>query len=231
LQSPGDSLLNFKEVFSRWDSAFENTGWISIFLSNHDQARLVSRFDNIKDYRDVQTLNAYQHEKDISGNLDKFMNLEAFKSRDNGRTPFQWNTNKNAGFTIGIPWIKVNPNYKIINEEAENKDSNSVLNYFRKVVKLRKEHLALVYGKYTLFDKNNPDVYAFTRTGYGERILVLLNFTSHNAVTNVAADVKNAKILLSNYKVAPEVTKVSVSLRPYEAMESGLKLSKYLAFP
>ena len=255
----GYSLLHFKEVFSRWDSAFEKNGWISIFLSNHDQARMVTRFGNddpryrahssemlttfimtmrgtpyyyngdelgmtnirfksIRDYRDVQTLNAYQHEKNIGGDLDKFMKLEAFESRDNGRTPFQWNSTSNAGFTTGTPWIKVNPNYTMINEEEENKDKNSVLNYFRKVVQLRKDHLDLVYGKYTLLDKANTDVYAYTREGEGENLLVLLNFTSHDAKANIDMNLKNATMLLTNYRSAPTLNKTTILLKPYEAV-------------
>jgi oligo-1,6-glucosidase len=255
----GYSLVHFKEVFSRWDSAFRNNGWLSIFLSNHDQARLVSRFgndspafralsaemlatfimtmhgtpyyyngdelgmtnirfDDIRDYRDVQTLNAYKHEKNISGDLNTFMKLKAFESRDNGRTPFQWSNKPGAGFTSGNPWIKVNPNYVLINEEAENKDPNSVLNYFRKVVKLRKENLALVYGEYIVLDKDNPEVYAYTRTEYGEKLLILLNFTAHNANVNIGSDLKNATLLLSNFKAGSSITGLSVILRPYEAV-------------
>jgi oligo-1,6-glucosidase len=251
----GYSLLHFKEVFSRWDSAFANQGWLSIFLANHDQARLVSRFGNdtpsfralsakmlatfiltmrgtpfwyngdelgmtnpgftkIQDYRDMPTLNEYQHEKNIGGDLKKFMKLKQFESRDNGRTPFQWNATPNAGFTTGTPWIQVNSNYKTINEEAENKDSNSVLNYFRKIVKLRKENLVLVYGKYTLLDKNNPDVYAYTRESGGRKLLVLLNFTSKVASYNTSIDISRAKLLLGNYTSRSMENK----LRPYEAI-------------
>ncbi len=255
----GYSLLHFKEVFSRWDSAFEKDGWISIFLSNHDQARMVSRFGNdtpryrahssemlttfimtmrgtpyyysgdelamtnirfshITDYRDIQILNAYQHEKNIGADVNKFMKLAAFGSRDNGRTPFQWNSTANAGFTTGTPWINVNPNYATINEEAEDKNKYSVLNYFRKVVKLRKDHLDLVYGKYTLLDKDNPDVYAYTREGEGENILVVLNFTSHNAKADIDLNLKISTALLCNYDSAPALTKAAVWLRPYEAV-------------
>ncbi|MFT3932785.1 MAG: alpha-glucosidase [Chitinophagaceae bacterium] len=260
----GYSLLHFKEVFTRWDSAFQNDGWLSIFLSNHDQARMVSRFGNddplyreasakmlttfimtmrgtpyyyngdelgmtnirfsdINDYRDVQTLNAYQHEKKIGGDLNAFMKLKAFESRDNGRTPFQWNATNNAGFTTGTPWIKVNPNYKTINQVAEDKDPKSILNYFRKVVALRKQHLVLVYGKYTLLDKENPSVYAYTREGQGEKILVLLNFTAKEASANIQASLKNASLLLSNYSPSPVIKNETVSLRPYEAIVYKLK--------
>ncbi len=190
----GYSLLHFKEVFSRWDSAFANNGWLSIFLANHDQARLVSRFgnaspafrelsskmlatfimsmrgtpyyyngdelgmtnagfDKIEDYRDMPTLNEYHHQKNIGGDIEKFMRRIKFECRDNGRTPFQWDHTTNAGFTSGTPWIKVNPNYNEINYAAQENNPNSVLNYFRKIVKFRKNNLVLVYGKYKLLDK------------------------------------------------------------------------------
>jgi oligo-1,6-glucosidase len=261
----GYTLLHFKEVFSRWDSAFQNNGWLSVFLANHDQARMVSRFGNdkppyralssemlttfimtmrgtpyyyngdelgmtnigftdIKDYRDVQILNAYQHEKNIGGNLKKFIKSEAFQSRDNSRTPFQWKDLPNAGFTTGTPWIKVNPNYKTINEEAENKDSNSVLNYFRKVVKLRKDNLVLVYGKYELLDKSNPNVYAYTRTGDGEKLLIVLNFTANKASANIGIEVNNATLLLSNYKSSPLSNKKAITLKPYQAVIYKLQM-------
>ena len=251
----GYSLLHFKEVFSKWDSVFAQKGWLSIFLANHDQARLVSRFGNdspefrevsskmlstfimamrgtpyyyngdelgmtnagftdIKDYRDMPTLNEYQHQKNIGGNIPEFMKSIAFSCRDNGRTPFQWNSSTNAGFTTGTPWIKVNNNYKTINEAAQDKDPNSVLNYFRKIVKLRKDNLALVYGKYTLLDKTNPDVYAYTREMDGKKLLILLNFRSIPETANTGIDISKAKILIDNY---PEPS-TNGQLKPYEAV-------------
>src|SRR5664279_3342340 len=122
-----------------------------------------------------------------------------FGSRDNGRTPFQWDKTIHAGFTTGTPWIKINTNYTTINEAAEETDANSPLNYFRKIVKLRKENLVLVYGKYTLLDKGNPNVYAYTRELNGKKLLVLLNFTSKVAAYNAGLDKSNAKLLLDNY--------------------------------
>ncbi|WP_018615044.1 glycoside hydrolase family 13 protein [Segetibacter koreensis] len=257
----GYSLLHFKEVFSRWDSAFAEKGWLSIFLANHDQARLVSRFGNdspafrdlsskmlttfimtmrgtpyyyngdelgmtnagfekIEDYRDMPTLNEYQHQKDIGGDIHQFLERIKFECRDNGRTPFQWDNTTNAGFTSGTPWIKVNANYKTINAEAQEKDSNSVLNYFKKVVRLRKQNPTLIYGKYTLLDKDNPKVYAYTREGEGKKMLIALNFTGANAIAKVGLNTEKAKILLSNYQEAPvqKGEKAMIKLRPFEAV-------------
>lgn len=251
----GYSLLHFKEVFSRWDSAFAKDGWLSIFLANHDQARLVSRFGNdspafrelsskmlttfimtmrgtpysyngdelamtnagfnsIEDYRDMPTLNEYQHQKNTGGDMQKFMQRIKFECRDNGRTPFQWDSSANAGFTTGTPWIKVNPNYRTINYAAQENDPNSVLNYFRKIVKIRKNSPVLIYGKYTLLDKENADVYAYTRELDGKKILVLLNFSDKTVAADTGLDTSKATLLAGNYRGGKTGTK----LRPYEAL-------------
>lgn len=257
----GYSLLHFKEVFSRWDSAFAEKGWLSVFLANHDQARMVSRFgndspafrelsskmlstfiltmrgtpyyyygdelgmtnpgfDKIEDYRDVSLLNEYQHQLNIGGDINQFMKRAHFESRDNGRTPFQWDSTSNSGFTMGTPWIKVNSNFKEINEAQEENDPNSCLNYFRKVVNVRKANPAMINGKYTLLDKSNPDIYAYTREDNGIKFLVLLNFSAANAETKLPLKMGGAELLLSNYNDAKDFHKGSnvIALRPYEAL-------------
>ena len=250
----GYNLVEFKKIYSKWDSVFENKGWGTIYLGNHDQPRMVTRwgndsaefrelsskmlttflmtmratpyyyngdelgmnnikFDKIDDYRDIESLNMYKQIKERGGDLQAFLNAQKISARDNSRTPFQWNTSANAGFTTGTPWLKVNPNYKTVNVEAEEKDSNSCLNYFRQVVKLRKDNLVLVYGKYTLLDADNPQVYAYTRELNGRKILVLLNFSKTPATVNTGIDLTNATILIDNYINANNTT----ALRPYEA--------------
>jgi oligo-1,6-glucosidase len=255
----GYNLVDLKRVFTKWDSAFAEKGWLSIFLANHDQARLVSRFGNdkpafrepsakmlatflltmrgtpyyyngdelgmtnagfkkIEEYRDMSILNEYKYQQKTGANMDKFMAEIQFSARDNGRTPFQWNGSPNAGFTTGTPWIKVNANYTAINAEAQEKDPNSVLNYFRKAVRLRKENSTLVYGQYKLLDPNNRKVYAYTRTGEGKKMLVLLNFSSADATTNIDMNISNATLLLNNYQKTPSTSAANViTLRPYEA--------------
>lgn len=257
----GYSLLHFKEVFSRWDSAFANDGWLSIYLANHDQARMFTRFgnddpafrdlsskmlttfilsmrgtayyyngdelgmtnagfDKIEDYKDMPTLNEYQNQKNKGGDLNKFMQCIKFESRDNGRTPFQWNATTHAGFTTGTPWIKVNPNYKTLNASAQEKDPGSCLNYFRSLVKIRKANPVLVYGKYTLLDKSNPTVYAYTRGEGNQKLLIVLNFSARDAQVNTGLNLVNAKLLLNNYKdvSANHISRSIIKLRPYEAL-------------
>jgi oligo-1,6-glucosidase len=257
----GYKLLDFKEAFSRWDSAFAKEGWLSIFLANHDQARMVSRFgndspafrdvsskmlttflmtmrgtpyyyngdelgmtnirfDKIEDYRDVPTLNEYQYQKKIGGNIPAFMESIKFGCRDNGRTPFQWDNSKYAGFSTVEPWLKVNPNHETLNVQAQEKDPNSTLNYFRKIVQLRKQNPVLVYGKYTLLDKANPNVYAYTRVYEGKKVLIVLNFSDKNAETNTGLNLAKSKLLLSNYPInsAKNIVAKTMTLRPYEAV-------------
>lgn len=262
----GYSLLKLKDVFTRWDSAFGNKGWLSIFLANHDQARLVSRFGNdspafrersakllatflltmrgtpywyngdelgmtnadftsIDEIRDKQTLNEYKFQKASGANLQKFMRDLRFGNRDNGRTPFQWDATTNAGFSTGTPWIKLAPNYKTINAAAQEGDPNSCLNYFRKLTRLRKENLGLVYGAYKLLDKPNPAVYAYTREGEGQRFLVVLNFTAKKASVNLGRINADSRVVLANYATPSSLNKStnSFSLQPYEAQVIQLK--------
>lgn len=252
---PYYSLQEFKKVYSKWDSAFADKGWLSIFLANHDQPRMVSHwgndspqfrelsskmlttfimtmrgtpyyyygdelgmdninFNDIADYRDIATINAWKQLKNKGGDLQAFLEMQKRSSRDNGRTPFQWDSSANAGFTTGTPWIKVNPDYKKINAATEEKEPHSVLNYFRSIVKLRKENPVLVYGKYTLLDKDNPQVYAYVRELEGTRILVLLNFKAKPASVNTGIDLSRARVLLGNY----DASSANGNLKPYEAV-------------
>ena len=196
----GNDSPEFRETSSKMLSTFLMTMRGTPYYYNGDELGMTNiRFDKIEDYRDMPTLNEYQHQKDIGGDIKKFMESIKFSCRDNGRTPFQWDTTFNAGFTTGNPWIKINPNYITVNVSAEEKDANSCLNYFRKIVNLRKENDALIYGKYIMLDKDNPDVYAYTREMNGKRFLVLLNFTSKTAKFNIGMDISKAKILIDNY--------------------------------
>ena len=251
----GYKLSKMKEVFSKWDKDFAEKGWLSIFLANHDKARMVSfwgndtpefrdysskmlstfimtmrgtpyyyngdelamtnaGFEKIEDFRDKPLLNEYQFQKNSGNDLNKFLEKIKFEARDNSRTPFQWSGAEKAGFTTGNPWIKINPNYTQINAEAEDKDANSPLNYFRNLTKLRKENLVLVYGKYTLLDELNESVYAYTRELNGRKLLIMLNFTTKEATANTGIDLSKAKVLLDNYADASKDGK----LKPYEAV-------------
>lgn len=256
----GYSLLKFKQIYSKWDSIFEYKGWGTIYLGNHDQPRMVTRwgndapeyralsakmlttflmtmratpyyyfgdelgmtnikFDKIEDYRDIESINMYKQVKNNGGDLNEFMEAQKISARDNSRTPFQWNNSENAGFTKGTPWIRVNPNYTTINVAAEEKDSNSVLNYFKRIIKLRKSDLAFVYGRYDLVDKDNPNVYAYTRTLKGDKYLVLLNFKPQASIANTGFALAGKKQMINNYRDGSlSIDGNQVTLKPYQAV-------------
>jgi oligo-1,6-glucosidase len=254
------SVVKLKKIFSDWDSVFANKGWLSVFLANHDNARMVTRFgsdrpeyrdlsskmlntfilsmrgtpycyygdelgmvnirfNKIEDYNDMPTLNQYKLLKETGGDIGQFLKMKQYSCRDNGRTPMQWDATANAGFTTGKPWLKVNPNYVTLNREAQERDPNSCLNYFRKMIQLRKENEALVYGKYTLLDKNNSAVYAYTREWKGKEFLILLNFSEQVASYNIGMDLSKAKVKLNNYT---DMSKPG-SVKPFEAIVYELK--------
>jgi oligo-1,6-glucosidase len=182
------------------------------FYYNGDELGMTNPgFRQIGDYRDVAVLNEYKHQQKTGGDLAAYMREIAFSARDNGRTPMQWDATANAGFSTGKPWIGVNPNYTAINVAAQEKDASSCLNYFRRLVQLRKTHPVLVYGRYKLLDRDNPHVYAYTRVLGDRQVLVLLNFSASPATTSVRVR-QGARLLIGNY---PAVS--GTMLRPYEA--------------
>jgi oligo-1,6-glucosidase len=189
---------------------------------NGDEIGMVNiRFDNIEDYNDVDTRNKYEQLKNSGGDLKAFLENKKQTSRENGRTPFQWDASVNGGFTTGKPWLKVNPNYAEINAAAQEKDPNSVLNYYRKLVKIRKASPVLQYGKYTLLDHDNPNVFAYTRELDGKKVVVLLNFTEKEAAFNLGFSTKNTTLILGNYPTTR--SSKSNTLRPYESLILEIK--------
>lgn len=171
------------------------------------------KFDKIEDYQDIETLNWYYLTQKEGGDVAHFIESHKITARDNGRTPVQWNATQNAGFSTGKPWLKINPNYKTVNVAVQERDADSVLNYFRKMVALRKSEPTLVYGKYAVIDAENPSIYAYTRVWEGKTLLVLLNFTSKKAKVTLGLDLSKAQVLISNYAKSS----VSEYLKGYEA--------------
>ena len=177
-------------------------------------------FDSIEAYNDVSSVNKY-NEMIAEGVQES----EALKfmwncSRDNARTPMQWDGSVNAGFTTGIPWIGINPNYVTINVKAQQEDKDSILNFYKEMIKIRKSNKTLVYGKYQLIWEEHPKVYAYTRGEEDEKYLVLCNLTDQVATLN-GEILEVEDLLLANYKV--EEFKQYTTLRPYEARLYKLK--------
>lgn len=248
----GWNFLEFKEIFRKWDACFDEKGWGTVYLGNHDFPRMVSRwgndspefrelsskmlttflmtmrgtpyyyfgdelgmtnirFDNIEDYRDIMTINLHKLIASEGGDPDEFMESQKIIGRDNGRTPFQWDASPNAGFTTGTPWLKLNPNYIEINVEAQEKDENSVLNYFRRLTRFRKENAVMVYGSSEYYDLQNESVFAYSRELDGRKILVLLNFADKEATVNLGFEIERGMLLFGNYD------HYDGRLKPYQA--------------
>ena len=177
-------------------------------------------FDSIEDYRDVETLNFYKEAVEEKGDdPQEILKILHAKSRDNARTPMQWDAGDQAGFTTGTPWIKVNPNYTDINVSQALEDHDSVFYYYRKLIQLRKQHPLIVYGKYDLILPEHEQIYAFTRTMDNERLLVILNFSTESPVFHLPEDISftTADLLIGNYKVDAPENIHQITLRPYEA--------------
>ncbi|GLU43024.1 glycoside hydrolase family 13 protein [Allomuricauda sp. NBRC 101325] len=254
----GYELSTMKKVFSKWDKEFAEEGWLSIFLANHDQARMVSRwgnddpkfrsastkllntfmlsmrgtpycyfgdelgmtnidFDSISQYQDIAAINGYLKALSDGEDMELFLKKLNFSSRDNGRTPMQWNETKHAGFTTGTPWLPVNENYMAINVEDEDSNPESVLNHFRKMTEIRKRNPILVYGSYALVAPEHPTIYAFTRTLGDKLMLVLLNFSKEISEINLDSKWENHSILINNYSGLDYFDK-SIKLKPYQAV-------------
>ncbi|WP_270565253.1 glycoside hydrolase family 13 protein [Clostridium beijerinckii] len=177
------------------------------------------RFESLEDYKDIETLNMYNERKKQGYTHEEIMLSIYTKGRDNARTPMQWDDSQNAGFTSGQPWLKVNPNYKEINAESQLKDENSIFNYYKKLIKIRKSNPVVVYGKYELMLEENKEIFAYTRTLENEMLLVICNFTGSNTkfVLERKFEFKSKELLISNYNVNENDSIDSIELKPYES--------------
>ena len=177
-------------------------------------------FATLADYRDIETLNMARELVEEQGmDLQAVLAIVHAKSRDNARTPMQWDGSANAGFTTGVPWIKINPNYPAINVQQALADPNSVFYYYQRLIQLRKSHPIIVYGAYDLILDDHEAIYAFTRTLDGDRLLVILNFTPNTPVFSLPAHitVSDFTLLIGDYPVDPDEDIRQFRLRPYEA--------------
>jgi oligo-1,6-glucosidase len=214
----GDDHPAFRAASAKLLNTFLLTMRGTPYCYNGDELGMTnSAFTGIADYRDVAARNAYQLLKQQGGDEAAFFHSLKRFSRDNSRTPFQWDATANAGFTTGTPWLKVNPNYLAINEAVENKDSASVLNHFRRAIALRKKHAVLVYGQYHLLDAANPSIYAYTRTQGAEKVLVVLNFSSSPRTWSLPKGLQlTGKTWLNNYSTLK--ASATLELQPWQAV-------------
>ena len=178
-------------------------------------------FGSIENYRDLESINAY-HELTEAGlrQPEELLECIAYKSRDNARTPMQWNSGKNGGFTEGTPWIMVNPNYKEINAEQELADPDSVFHYYQQLIALRRSSVwsdIIVYGHYELLAPEDPQVFAYTREYEGRKLLVICNLSAEKVSFEIPGSVSwtQADRLIGNYE--KQELSIKTELRPWEA--------------
>ena len=252
------TLAQFKESFTKWDTSFAEKGWISIYLSNHDQSRFVNRygsdkpafkdysakmlntfilsmrgtpytyygdelgmtnigFTKIEQYKDIAAINGYKKAATDGEDLDLHLKNLNLLSRDNGRTPMQWDDTNNAGFSSETPWLPVHENHTTVNVANQQNDHNSVLNHFRKMVALRKDNLLLVYGDYEIIQEEHPTIYAYSRTLDDEQMKILLNFSELTSKINLSNLVQIKEVLINNYNELL-IDKNTITLQPYQAV-------------
>jgi len=170
-------------------------------------------FDNLSDYRDIESHNIYHFGRKLFMSHRRMIHKLKKMSRDNARTPMQWSKENSAGFTNGEPWIKVNPNYETINVNTEETDPKSILNYYKRIVKLRQKYPVIVYGKYEDIQFKHKKLYAYSRTLEKESLVVICNFSTKPLNIKIGVTLTDYECILHNY---PDHSDLS-NLKPYEA--------------
>ena len=174
-------------------------------------------YHSMADYVDVEAKNAYQALLKAGKSEKEAFAIILAKARDNSRTPMQWDDTANAGFTTGTPWIKVGPDYETVNAKNEMADPDSVYNYYKKLIHLRKEKDIMVYGTYELLDPEDEALYVYTRTLGDQKLLVMCNFTKEEQEYTVPETFAGADVLISNYPQSGAAAGAR-KLRAYEAV-------------
>lgn len=169
-------------------------------------------YDSMEDYADVESFNAYQMLLNAGKTPEEAFKIIQVKSRDNSRTPMQWDDSANAGFTSGTPWLKAAKSYSEIN--VNNEIQGPIFTFYQKLIALRKKLPLIAEGSYKPAYEDSQQVYAFERQLGDEKLLVLNNFYSDPITVDVLPEYQNGEVLLSNYEVA-QIAAV-VTLRPYE---------------
>lgn len=252
------SLKKLKSAMSNWQTKLYGKGWNALYLENHDQPRIISRYGSEKFrvesgkmlatmyicqsgtpfiyqgqeigmtniclpeldmYVDVATFNTYDICKKLGFSHKAIMKRCMRASRDNARTPVQWTSGKNAGFTTADkPWFYINKNYTEVNVEAAENDPDSILNYYRKLLKFRKENEIVIYGDFKEHYHDSDKMYVYERNYEGKRMLVVCSFSEkiERFTAPKGFDLAKAKVVLGNYDCINSGFD-SFNLRPYEA--------------
>jgi len=174
-------------------------------------------FTTIEQYKDVETLNMHRLHLEAGLSPDDFIAGANANGRDNARTPMQWTDAEHAGFTTGIPWIEVNPNFQHINVDASLSDSSSILSHYRELIQLRKQHPVIVYGRYQSYLDQDSQFFVYTRTLGNQRLLVVANFSPKEGTLELPEELHLAGQCISNNYRPVERLGATLQLKPYEA--------------
>ncbi|AGT32062.1 trehalose-6-phosphate hydrolase [Geobacillus genomosp. 3] len=179
------------------------------------------KFTDIRDYRDVESLNMYRILLEEGKSEQEVLDILQRKSRDNSRTPMQWDDSAHAGFTSGTPWIRVADNYRHINVKQALADRDSIFYHYKRLIEMRKQYDIITTGRYELLLADDPHLFAYMRHGDGEKLLVVNNFypvkTTFVLPKEAGADGWKGERLLSNYPDSPDDFR-RIDLRPYESV-------------
>ncbi len=186
----------------------------TVYIYQGDEIGMTNvAFPTIEDYNDVETLNNWKEAKAKGEDMTEFLKIVHRQSRDNARTPMQWNNTLNAGFSIGTPWLKLNKNYEEINVENALNDETSILNFYKEMIAFRKHNLCLVYGDYECLDVENKQVFAYRRYDANDAFLILLNFSDNSISWHHEFVVKDYTLVKSNLKNSAS----NFDLKPWQA--------------
>ncbi|WP_431091233.1 alpha,alpha-phosphotrehalase [Paenibacillus sp. 8b26] len=181
------------------------------------------KWSDIEEFRDVESLNMYRILQEQGKSAEEALNMIRERSRDNSRTPMQWDDSPNAGFTSGTPWIKVDERYPQINVQAQLKEPNSIYHHYQKLIRLRKTVQVITDGNYQRLDEAHPKIYAYQRSNEKETLIVISNFSGQEAEFDLpdsfysqlqAQVLASAELLIGNTEQVPEL-KQSITLSPY----------------
>jgi alpha-glucosidase len=176
------------------------------------------KFEGIEDYNCVGTKNMYVIKREQGISHEEIMEVIWATTRDNSRTPMQWDSSRNAGFSTGRPWLGMNPNYTEINVEVQEEDPHSILNFYKKMIILRKQNEIFIYGTYDLILEEHEQIFAYTRTLGEEKVVVICNLSAKESLYEYKSlELAYKDLALNNYNVETHDTITSFVLKPYEA--------------
>ncbi len=212
----GDDKKYWKESAKMLGAAVHTMRGTPYIFQGEELGMTNAGYTDISQYRDVESTNYYQIMLERGKTREEALHILNERSRDNGRTPMQWNGQENAGFSAGTPWISIPENYKTINVEAEMADEDSILYFYRRLIALRKEEKAIAEGSIEFLPTEDPQILAFRRVLGEEEILCIHNFGGEEKALDQKLPGTEYEMLLSNYASRPE--EAAQALRPYESM-------------